>query len=351
MAENTPKIRVGILGCGAITQRRHAPEYSENPNAEIAGFFDANSERAAELAQKWGGKVYSSAEEMINDPEVDAISVCSPNSTHADMSISALNAGKHVLCEKPMALSIEETRKMLDTQKSSGKILMPGHNQRLIPTHIKAKELLAEGAIGKPLFFQCNFKHAGPENWSINNTNTTWFFDKAKAQFGVFGDLGSHKIDLIRFLTGREIDSVYATMMTLDKRLESGELIEIEDNVVCQFRLDDGMPGIMHFSWTNYGQEDNSSVIYGDKGVMKVFGDYSDDIVLEMRDGTIVKYHVAEISTNTNQIKSGVIDEFVSAILEDRAPIVTGIDGHNTMAVITTGVKSSEEDKWQKVIY
>lgn len=345
------KVRVGILGCGAITQRRHAPEYSVLENVEIAGFYDLNPERAGEMVEKYGGKIYASPEEMIEDPCIDAISVCTPNSTHADISINALEHGKHVLCEKPMALSLEETRKMLEAEEKSGKILMPGHNQRLIPTHRKAKELLSEGAIGKPLFFQCNFKHAGPESWSINNTNSTWFFDKSKAHFGVFGDLGSHKLDLIRFLTEKEIDTVFATMMTLDKRYEDGTLIDLEDNVVCQFRLSDGMPGIMHFSWTNYGQEDNGTVIYGEDGVMKIFGDYADDIVLEMRDGTIVKYHVGSISTNDNQLNSGVIEEFVSAIVEGRKPIVTGVDGHNTLAVIEAGIKSSDLKEWLKVTY
>ena len=112
-----------------------------------------------------------------------------------------------------------------------------------------------------------------------------------------------------------------------------------------------GMPGIMHFSWTNYGQEDNSTVVYGDQGVMKIFGDYADDIVLEMRDGTTVKYHVGSISTNTQQLKSGVIDEFVASILENRAPIVTGIDGHNTLAVITKAIQSAKEERWLDIEY
>lgn len=345
------KIRVGMLGCGAITQRRHAPEYMARADAEIAGFFDLDQNRANRQVELYGGKVYTTPYDMINDPEIDAISVCTPNSTHAEFTVKALQAGKHVLCEKPMAQSLQETRLMLQAEKESGRILMLGHNQRLVPTHRKAKELLAAGSIGKPLFIQCNFKHSGPENWSINNTNTTWFFDKSKAQFGVFGDLGSHKLDLLRFLTEEEIESVFATMMTLDKRYEDGSLINLEDNVVCQFRLRSGMPGIMHFSWTNYGQEDNSTVVYGDDGVMKIFGDYPDDIVLEMRDGTTVKYHVGAISTNDNQLSSGVIDEFVSAILENRKPIVTGIDGHNTLAVIEAGIESAKQKGWLNVTY
>lgn len=345
------KIRVGILGGGAIAQRRHLPEYAENPLTEIAGVFDVNAERAAQLCEKFGGRAYSSADEMFADDSIDAISVCTPNFTHAENTLRALAAGKHVLCEKPMALTLEETRAMLAAERESGKILMLGHNQRLIPAHRKARELIMSGAIGKLLFFQCNFKHSGPENWSIDTSRRTWFFSRAQASFGVMGDLGAHKIDLIRFLTGSEITAVFANLMTLDKRYDDGSMIELEDNAVCQFKMRDGLPGIMHFSWTNYGQEDNSTVVYGDMGVMKIFGDYADDIVLEMRDGTTVKYHVGGMSTNAKQLKSGVIDEFIASISENRAPIVTGIDGHNTMAVITTAMRSASESKWLDIEY
>lgn len=345
------KLVVGILGCGSITRFRHGPEYAAREDVEIAGFFDVNEERAQEMAERFGGRVYASPEEMLADPRVDAVSVCTPNFTHARYSIAALEAGKHVLCEKPMAQSLTETRAMLEAERRSGKTLMLGHNQRMMTAHKKAKELLGNGSIGRPLFFQCNFKHPGPESWSVEKSNATWFFDKSRAQFGVMGDLGAHKIDLIRFLTGHEIDSVFAEMMTLDKTYPDGSLIELEDNVVAQFKMDNGMPGIMHFSWTNYGQEDNSTIIYGDSGAMKIYGDYADDIVLEMRDNTTVKYQVGAISTNTNQLKSGVIDEFVTAVTEGRAPIVTGIDGHNTLAVIEACIRSNEIKTWVKVTY
>lgn len=345
------KLNVAVLGCGSITQFRHGPEYAAREDVELRGFFDPDAQRAARTAEKFGGRAYASAEELLADRSVEAVSVCTPNFTHAQYTIAALEAGKHVLCEKPMALSLEETRAMLRAAERSGKTLMLGHNQRMMAAHRKAKELLDNGAIGGLLFFQCNFKHSGPENWSIEKSPATWFFDKSRAHFGVMGDLGAHKIDLIRFLTGREIDAVFAEMMTLDKKYPDGTPIELEDNVVCQFRMEGGLPGIMHFSWTNYGQEDNSTVIYGDSGVMKIYGDYADDIVLEMRDGTTVKYQVGAASTNTNQLKSGVIDEFVCAVQAGRAPIVTGIDGHNTLAVIESAIRSDRAKSWVKVTY
>lgn len=344
-------IRVVVIGGGAVAQHRHLPEYAANPNVEIAGVLDFNTTRAKELCERYGGRPYASLDEVLIDGTANAVSVCTPNVTHAEYTIRALDAGKNVLVEKPMALSLDESRAMMAAQEKSGKVLMLGHNQRLVKAHIKAKELLKEGAIGDLLFFQCNFKHAGPEGWSADPGAATWFFRKDKANFGVMGDLGAHKIDLIRFLTDSEIKSVFANMMTLDKKLPDGSPIELEDNAVCMFRMENGLPGIMNFSWTNYGGEDNGSTIYGTKGVMKIFGDYVDDIVLEMRDGVQVKYSVGAIQTNQNQTKSGVIDEFIASLLEGREPIVTGIDGHNTLAVIEAAMKSAQAGAWLDIEY
>lgn len=344
-------VNVGIIGCGMITQTRHAPEYAQNPHARILGMYDADSARLAEVAMRYDCRSYASPEAIIADPQIDAISICSPNATHARYAIMALQGGKHVLCEKPIALSLDDSRKMIGVAEAAGKILMVGHNQRLLPTHRRAKELLDAGAIGKILSFQSNFKHSGPENWSIDRANTTWFFDKTRAQFGALGDLGAHKLDIIRYLLGGEVEDVEAIVMTLDKRGPDGNLIAIDDNAMAFFRMVGGVPGIMHVSWTNYGEEDNSTVIYGDEGVMKIFGDYTDDIVLEMRDGTIVKYAVGRIQTNTSQTKSGIIDEFISAIIENRKPLITGLDGHNTIAVILACYHSNEAGGRVKVQY
>ncbi|MEG1427635.1 MAG: Gfo/Idh/MocA family oxidoreductase, partial [Oscillospiraceae bacterium] len=259
------KVRVGIIGCGMITKRRHAPEYADNQNAQIMGFYDANYARAQEFAAIYDAKAYKTVEDLVDDEEIDAVSVCSPNFTHTEYTIMGLNAGKHVLCEKPMAMNLEDSRKMMSAAEAAGKTLMLGHNQRLLPTHKKAKEVLDTGVIGKILYIQSNFKHSGPESWSTERSNATWFFDKRQAQFGALGDLGAHKLDIIRFMTGCEVEEVNATLMTLDKRYPNGKMIDIEDNAVAMFRLENGIQGAMSVGWTNYGEEDNSTIIYGDK--------------------------------------------------------------------------------------
>ena len=155
-------IKIGIIGCGKITEVRHAPEYSENPNCEIIGFYDTFTEKAEALAKQYGGKVFRSVEEMLSS-DVDAVSVCVANRFHAEISIQALKAGKHVLCEKPMATTEEDCEAMVNAAKESGKYLMIGLNQRLAKAHVKAKEILSSGEMGEVLTFETHFSHPGPE--------------------------------------------------------------------------------------------------------------------------------------------------------------------------------------------
>ena len=137
-------IKVGIIGCGKIAQVRHIPEYAANPHVEVYGFYDINQDRTAELAEKYGGKAYASYQELLADESIEAVSVCTANHAHAEVTIAALKAGKHVLCEKPMAVTLEECEAMVAAAKESGKYLMIGQNQRLAKAHAKAKELIIQ---------------------------------------------------------------------------------------------------------------------------------------------------------------------------------------------------------------
>ena len=119
-------LKIGILGCGKIAQVRHIPEYSDNPNCELFAFFNPTRSRAEDMAAKYGGKVYDTAEELLAAPEIDAVSVCAANYAHAELTIKALKAGKHVLCEKPMAISLADCEEMVKVAKKYGKFLMIG---------------------------------------------------------------------------------------------------------------------------------------------------------------------------------------------------------------------------------
>ena len=202
-------VRVGIIGCGKIAQMRHIPEYRKNPCAEIRAVYDADPARAGEVAAGCGARVCGSCRELLESPDIDAVSVLTPNCTHAEISIAALKAGKHVLCEKPMAAAYADCMEMAQTAEEEGRLLMIAHNQRLAPAHVKARELLSQGIIGKPLMFSTAFTHGGPEKWSVDGRKS-WFMDKGRSCFGAMADLGVHKLDLICYLLDSPVAKVSA---------------------------------------------------------------------------------------------------------------------------------------------
>ena len=279
---------------------------------------------------------------MFADPAVDAVSVCSANYAHASLTIAALKAGKHVLCEKPMATTLEDCEAMLAEAKKAGKRLLIAQNQRLAKAHTAAKGLLDEGLIGDVITFRTTFGHGGPETWSITPGKNTWFFDKKRAAMGAMADLGIHKTDLIRYLLGKDVVRTTARLTTLDKRGADGELIGVDDNAICIYEMEGGILGTMTVSWTYYGAEDNSTILYGTKGIMRIYDDPAHSIVVKLADGTEKTYDVEQIQTNDNQTASGVIDEFVSAVEENRPSILDAQGVLNSMKAVFASIASSE---------
>lgn len=338
-------IRIGIIGCGKIAQVRHIPEYAENPDAELAAFFSPNRTRAEEQARKYGGKVYDTAESLLADPDIDAVSICAANYAHAELTIKALEAGKHVLCEKPMATTLADCEAMVACAKKQGRFLMVGHNQRLAKAHFTAKQLIDEGLIGTIISFRTTFGHGGPETWSISPGKDVWFFDKKRAAMGVMADLGVHKTDLIQYLTGQRVIRTTARLVTLDKRGEDGQPIGVDDNAVCIYELSGGAFGTMTASWTYYGAEDNSTVLYGTKGIMRIYDDPAHSIVVTLADGSVQYYDVEQIQTNDNQTKSGVIDLWIECLKNNTPPEISGESALYAMRAVFASIESSESGK------
>ena len=226
---------IGIIGCGKIAQVRHIPEYAAHPQARLAGYYDLNQERAQALAEQWGGQAYPTWEALLTDPAIDAVSICAANTAHAELTIAALRAGKHVLCEKPMATTLADCEAMAAAARESGRFLMIGQNQRLTKAHQKARQLVADGVLGDILTFRTTFGHGGPETWSVDPGKNTWFFDKSKAAMGAMADLGIHKTDLIQYLLGQTVVEATAKVTTLDKRGADGQLIGVMNNLLTLF--------------------------------------------------------------------------------------------------------------------
>ena len=340
-------LKIGIVGCGKIAQVRHAPEYSENPDCQITGFYDFVPENAQKLAREYGAKAYDSLEALLSSG-VDAVSICSANVAHASAAIAALERGIHVLCEKPMAVTPEDVEAMIQAQEKSGKFLMIAQNQRFARAHVEARRLISEGAIGRVLAFHTTFGHPGPEGWT--GSRNSWFFDKKRAAFGAMADLGVHKTDLMHYLLGEPIVKVTAQIATLDKKYPDGTPITVDDNAFCLYETASGVRGTMHVSWTFYGQEDNSTRIYGTGGILRIYDDPQYSLILEKPDGEIERFALDQLTSNKEQTSggrtnTGVIDAFVGCLLSGRAPEIDGREAAKAMRVIFAAEQSAREQR------
>ena len=306
--------KIGIIGCGKIAQVRHIPELNANPDAQIIGYYNPTRSRAEEMAAKYGGKVYETIDEMLADADIEAVVISLANVAHAEVSIKALESGKAVLCEKPMATTLTECEAMAAAAAKANKPLMIAQNQRLTKAHQMARQMIAEGRIGRVVSFRTTFGHGGPETWSINPGKGTWFFDKQKAAMGAMADLGIHKTDLIQYLLGQNVVKVKAVLTTLDKTDAAGALIGVDDNAICIYTMEDGAIGTMTVSWTYYGAEDNSTILYGTRGIMRIYDNPDFAIEIINSDGSKEQLDVEPIQTNDNQTTSGMSDLFVEVL-------------------------------------
>lgn len=341
-------VRYGIIGCGAIAQRRHIPEAVANKHSQVVAIADPVPGRAKSIADGIGAAAYTDYRKMLKEQDLDAAVVCGPNRLHAPMTIDAFKAGLHVLVEKPMATTRAEAKKMIAAAKQARKYLMVGMNQRLMPVHVKAKEVLESGRAGKIIAFETSFKHPGPDGWSVDGANS-WFFKKIPAVMGVCGDLGVHKADLMRWLLGEEFVLAGGVISTLDKRTDKGKLIPLDDNAYITLKSKSGIVGSMNISWTNYGGEDNGTTIFCSKGVVKIDKHPDFGIIVEYRNGEREFHKLGAVSTNTRQVSSGVTDSFTDSILNRKKPLIDGMEGYRALDVILTAIEAAKAGRFKKI--
>lgn len=332
------KIRVAVIGCGSIAKHRHLIEYNNNPHVEIVAVCDINEARVKETAEKYHAKAYTSYEALLESENIDAVSVCLPNYLHAPVSIAALNAGAHVLCEKPMATSREEAEQMIEAAERNNKKLMIGHNQRFVSSHQKARKLIEQGEVGKIYSFRTSFGHGGPEGWSADGADS-WFFKKDQAFIGAMGDLGVHKADLLRYLLGEEFVEVGAFVETNAK-----ENIDVDDNATLILKTTSGIVGTLAASWAYTAKEDNSTILYGENATLRLEDDPEYSLIVQYNNGEVVKYELDGIQSNEDggQTTSYTIDHFVESILHDTNPLIDGEEGKKSLQVILGALESVE---------
>jgi len=256
------RIGIGVIGCGAIAEHAHLPNYAAHPRAELVAVADVDRGRAEAMAEKFGvPNVYLDYRELLARDDIQAVSVCTPNYLHGVQTIDAARAGKHVLCEKPMALSIAEAEDMIDAAENAGVQLMVGFTHRFYHFNGKARELIAKGEIGRPYTVRVRFAHKGPyTSWSAVSD---WFFDRQRAGGGAVLDMGIHALDIARYVLDTEIRTVSANLATLSKDIQA------EDAAVISLEFINGTLGYIETGWHSYpgplGLE-----IYGSKGTIVV---------------------------------------------------------------------------------
>ena len=211
-------VRIGIIGCGGIANGKHMPSLSVIPNVEMVAFCDIIIEKAEAAAKKYGtpdAKVYTDYKELLKDESIEVVHVLTPNKEHAEISIDALHAGKHVMCEKPMAKTAADARRMVEAAKETGKKLTIGYQHRQKPQSQFAKTIIDNGELGEIYYANClATRRRGTPNWGV-------FLNEEEQGGGPIIDIATHSLDLTLALMNNYEPSV--VLGKTHKKLEHPE--------------------------------------------------------------------------------------------------------------------------------
>ncbi len=266
------KLKVGFIGCGGIANGKHFPGMEQQSEyAEMVAFCDLIRERAERAAAKYGtadAKVYTDYRELLADKSIDAVFVLTPNVSHAEITCAALEAGKHVLCEKPMAATEADARKMLEARDKSGKLLTIGYQYRHFPVNQVAKRTIDDGWLGDIYYAEALYlRRRGVPTWGV-------FTDKSKQGGGPLIDIGTHALDLTLFLMnnyeplyvvgtafeklGRTLDAAHQGQTRRDMTPDAWDpdTYEVEDLAVGQIKMKNGAVIDLKASWALNMAED-----------------------------------------------------------------------------------------------
>ncbi|MCI7291703.1 MAG: Gfo/Idh/MocA family oxidoreductase [Methanobrevibacter woesei] len=307
------KINVGVIGVGAMGYN-HARVYYRLEEANLVAVSDVSERTLNKVCEKYDAKGYSDYEDLLKDPEIEVVSVCVPTTHHHDVVMKAIEYGKHVLVEKPIAFSLEEAEEMIAAAKEKGVILGTGHVERFNPAVQKAKELIENDVIGDVV--SASAKRVGP-------------FPPRIKDVGVCIDLAIHDLDVMYYLFNEDVEQVYGTMSSiLDKT-------DFEDHAEIMVSFTNAT-GILEVNWlTPYkrreieitGTDGIISVDYIEQSI-EVFGKFAQDITIK---------HEEPLK---EELKS-----FLEAVDEGKDPVITGEDGLNALKMVIAASKSSRAHK------
>jgi len=330
------KLRVGVIGTG-FAGRAHMEGYKNAEEADLIAVCDLSKERAQEAAEKYGiPKIFTDYEEMLKMSDLDAISVCLPNIMHMPVTVAGLEAGKHVLCEKPLAANAKHAAKMVEAAKKTGKTLAMSLNFRYEGRSLTMKKLIDSGELG-------DIYYAKTAMLRSNSIPRGWFHVKEKSGGGPLLDLASHMLDLTWWLMGKP-EPISASGTTFSKLGVKGKSmgtwgvgfgdgpVDIEDLAVGLIRFKDGKTLFVEVSWALNSPPVNYCYLYGTEAGASLYPDFE-----IYKEPTI---QAPNVEPGKDRIK-----EFVRNILDGTEPLGPGSDGLVVMRMLDAIYKSAETGK------
>ena len=331
LAMNQP-VRIAVIGAGLVAKRSHLPAYVASEEAEVVALVGGHVERVRAVAEQFGNpRVVATWEEAVADPEVDAVDICAPNALHAPIAIAAARAGKHVLVEKPMAMTLAEADAMIAAAREAGVVLMVAHNLRFVPIYEQVKRIVSEGIIGRPLAARGVFMHAGPDEfWGATSE---WFWQAEMAGGGAMLDMGIHMIDLVRWFIDRPVLEVSAmTARTLKPT-------PFDDNAIALLRFEGDVIASVQASWVARPFPNREVTIHGELGHVAMGRSAAEPLAVHLLDGENGRKVVPAIPTASERVNPFV--HFARSIRDGTRPLTSGEEGRASLAVALAAYESA----------
>jgi Predicted dehydrogenases and related proteins len=343
MKENT--LGLGVIGCGTIAERMLNAWRPHMKNARLVAVSDINRERVEYFRERFGiERGYADEHALLQDPDVDAVLVLTPNFLHAPQTIAAARAGKHVLCQKPLALTVEEAERMIDAAKEGGVTLMAAFVKRFWPYYAAVKKLIDDGALGRVTSIRTQFSHSGIGKYYVPASN--WFNDRAKAGGGPLADLGVHHFDVMRWLVGAEVEYVSAEMTN-----PAGLPDALEDNAFVSLGFENGVVGQGYYSFTTVappGVTLERLEVYGTTGSVIATLSHPGRVVVQYctETGPLANLGWVDLPVTEPIPAFGLmLQHFVDCIREGRRPVTVGEDGLRTVEIAEHAYISAREGR------
>jgi len=329
------------LGAGIIGLRmgyQHLIGYKNNPYVEIRGICDVDKERLNQVAEEFKIEFATTDyRELINRPDIDIVSVASPDYCHLEHATGALKAGKHVLLEKPMALSLEECEEMIKVSRETKRKLMVGQVCRYTPAFTLAKSLIKEGTIGELFYLECDYAH------NYEHTEGVGGWRKDPRREPLIGG-GCHAVDLIRWVGG-EIEETFA--YANHKALRDWP---VDDTTVAIFKFKDDTIGKVLSSIGARKPYTIRAVFYGTEGAIIAENTSPEIYVHQAYRSEMAGYAAIPVNVGHHNV-TAEIAEFVDAIVNDRPLEMDGEEGARTIAVCVSAIESTRTKRPVKVKY